>query len=177
MSSMDQESLEKVLDNYRNSKDPDIEDFLRTKAITYEKRKWCSVYVLVNEEKLNNDIVFIEGYFTLSNRVLHLTDKVSNNTRKKLYNGLKKPEENYVHVLLIGQLGKYINGDTCSYLSIEEILDFAFEIIEQVKERIVCNCVLLECNSERNGLMVKYQNYGFHELQSESSLIQYFTII
>lgn len=177
MSSMDSESLEKILDTYRNSKDPDIEDFLRNKAVTYEKRKWCSVYLLVNEEKLNNETIFIEGYFTLSNRVLHLSDKVSNNLRKKLYNGLKKTDENYIHVLLIGQLGKYIDEDSCSLLSAEEILDSAFEIIEQVRERIVCNCVILECNSERNSLRNAYQNYGFHELQSEASLIQYFTII
>ena len=174
---MDLKSLEEVLDNYRNTKDPDIEDFLRNKAVIYEKRKWCSVYVLVNEEKLSSNNIFIEGYFTLSNRVLHLSDKISNNMKKKLHNGLKKTDENFIHVLLIGQLGKYINGDTCSFLSAGNILDSAFEIIEQVKERIVCNCVILECDSARTGLINTYNNYGFHELQSESSLIQFFTII
>ena len=177
MNSLEEKELKKILDRYRNIKDSDIENFLRKKALIYEKRKWCSVYLLVDEEKLNNGEIFVEGYFTLSNRVLHISDNVSNKIKKKLYNGLKKTGDGFIHVLLIGQLGKYIGKEFCSQLSVNEILDFAFEIIEQVKERIVCNCVILECDIKRVGLMNRYRNYGFHELQQEDSFIQYFAII
>ena len=80
--------LNEALDGFRNSKDSDIETFLRYKAILFEERHWCSTYLLFNKEKYIKQEFRIEGYFTLSNKALFISDEVSGNVKKKLNNGL-----------------------------------------------------------------------------------------
>lgn len=46
----------------------------------------------------------IEGYFSLSNRVIRISSQVSKSKKKKLSNGIKSDDE-YMHFILIGQLG------------------------------------------------------------------------
>ena len=85
-----------------------------------------------------------------------------------------------MHFILIGQLGKFIDEEnlksTSEELSGEELLNQAFEIIFQVKERIVCNCVLIECKDDIKIRKI-YENYGFQELQKEDDLVQYIKFI
>lgn len=175
------ERLAGTLSNYHCVYDYDIENFLQTKAIVYENRGWCSTYLLVNEDKLaRQGKLFIDGYFTLANKVMRLSETVSGSRRKKLFNGLKK-DEDCMHVILIGQLGKHIykeEGQDPEYgaVSASAMLDHAFEIIYQVKERITCNCVLVECRDEPK-LRKIYEDYGFLELQKDEKLIQYFKIL
>ena len=175
------EQLAGTLNRYRCVYDDDIENFLHTKAITYENRGWCSTYLLMDEGKLvKQGDLFIAGYFTLSNKVMRLSETVSVSRKKKLFNGLKK-DDDYMHFILIGQLGKHIYreaGYKSEYglTSATEMLDNAFEIIYQVKERITCNCVLVECKDEPKIRKI-YENYGFLELQRDEKLIQYFKIL
>lgn len=175
------EQLAGTLSKYRCSYDDDIESFLRTKAIDYESRGWCSTYLLIDEDKLvKAGNLFIDGYFTLSNKVICLSESVSGSRRKKLFGGLKK-NDNHMHFILIGQLGKHIyseKGHKSEYgqTSAVEMLDKAFEIIYQVKERITCNCVLIECKDEPKIRKI-YEEYGFSELQRDEKLIQYFKIL
>lgn len=174
------EQLVGTLSNFRCTRDEDIQDFLQNKALEYENRGWCSTYVLANEEKLDKDSkLWIDGYFTLSNKVIELTDFVSKTQRRKLFKGLKK-NDNFMHFILVGQLGKYIDERSSETVygetSAVEMLDKAFEIIYQVKERITCSCVLIECKDDMKVRMI-YENYGFKELQKENELIQYVKFI
>ncbi len=180
MEEIPSEQLEKVLENYHCTKDKDIESFLQTKAVTYEKRGWCSIYLLINREKFfHNGTIRVDGYFTLSNKIVMLTDMVSGAKRRKLFSGLKK-ESDMAHFILIGQLGKYIDrqgedgavGDT----SAAQLLDRAFEIIYEVKKRIACSCVLIECKDESK-LCQLYEDYGFRKLQRSGDMHQYFKIL
>lgn len=175
------EQLAETLNAYHCAYDDDIESFLQTKAISYENRGWCSTYLLLDEDKLaKQGKLFVDGYFTLSNKVMRLSETVSGSRRKKLFNGLKK-DDDHMHFILIGQLGKHIydeEGHVPEYglTSATEMLDKAFEIIYQVKERITCNCVLVECRDEPK-LRKIYEDYGFLELQRDEKLIQYFKIL
>lgn len=54
--------------------------------------------------------LIVEGYFTLSNKVITIDNSVSNSIRRKIFGGILK-ETNYVHTILIGQLGKYIGTE------------------------------------------------------------------
>ncbi len=185
-----QEELEKILKRFRNSKDLDIQRFLNENAIIYEKRRWCSTYIVVNEESFAFQQDFhIEGYFTLSNKVISLGDEVSNTLRKKLANGLAR-KDNHIHTILIGQLGKYIDEDAgcVSNLSAKQLLDIAFKLISEATERIAARVVIVECKQcletdtetmfeKRQKLHEIYTNYGFKVLQNRGDLTQYFKII
>lgn len=176
--------------NFRNSRDLDIQKFLNEDAVTFEDRRWCSTYVMLDEEMFaSHQELHIEGYFTLSNKVVRLQDGVSNNQRKKLNGGTAKAG-NFIHAILIGQLGKYIDEDekTISSLSANQLLDEAFELIGEVNERIATRVVILECRrsletdakemvEKRQNLHKLYQDYGFKVLQERKDLKQYFKII
>lgn len=175
-----EEQLTEDFLKYYCTKDKDIQNFLQVKALYYENRGWCSTYILANEEKLAyENTLFVEGYFTLSNKVIQLSDSISGNRRKKFFGGIKK-SDHFMHAILIGQLGKYIYEEEEQQIygetSAEEMLDQAFQIIYEVKERIACNCVLVECKDEPKVRSI-YESYGFTELQQEKELIQYFKII
>ena len=164
---------------------------MRFKALEFENRHWCATYLLVNVEDFQNRCLSVEGYFTLSNKVLSISDDVSNSRKRKLFNGTKKDDKS-LHVILIGQLAKFIDetGETPIYgdTSMNELLDAAFEIVDAINERIPCRCVLLECReasdedseedrSGRQRLHQKYMDYGFIPLQKDESLIQYVILV
>ena len=69
--------LNNGLNSFRNSRDEDIESFLRFKAVEFEKRHWCSTYLLVDVENFQKGILSIDGYFTLSNKVISIPDNLS----------------------------------------------------------------------------------------------------
>ena len=173
MSRISASELAESLSKFRCRKDKDIECFLREKSVIYENRGWCSTYLLINEEELvNHNNIFIEGYFSLSHKIVRLSEHVSKTRRKKLFHGVQN-HGNYLHVILIGQLGKYIGeGDDISKITATDMLECAFEIIYQVKNRITCSCVMVECKDLEKVKSI-YGGYGFAELQREE-LIQYF---
>ena len=136
--------------------------------------------MLVDEEELEKKGELVaDGFFTLSNKVIKLSDSISNAKKKKLFSGVNKKDE-FLHFILIGQLGKHIDesADVPVYgnTSGREMLDKAFEIIYQVKERITCNCVLIECKDDPK-VRKLYEDYGFQELQKDGFLIQYIKFI
>ncbi len=101
------EQVDNALLEFRCTKDEDIQNFLHNKAREYEERGWCSTYVLANEELLSQDHkLSVDGYFTLSNKVIRLSDSISKSKKKRLFGGLKRNEK-YIHFILIGQLGKF----------------------------------------------------------------------
>lgn len=162
---------------FRCSKDLDIEVFLREKAVQYEERGWCSVYLLMNEEFLSQKKFKVEAYFTLSHKSVYLQDDISGNMRRQV--GRFKEDTN-IHFVLIGQLGKHIYIDeNCttnnhiSEISANEILDRAFEIIGKAHELITCKCVLVECNDSVKVHQV-YYDYGFKYLQHDGEHHQLF---
>lgn len=48
--------------------------------------------------------------------------------------------------MLIGQIGKYINGNQKAEISIDIILKFVFEVIRASSELIPCRVALVECS-------------------------------
>lgn len=164
------DKLAGFLSTFVNTKDKDIERFLREKAVDFQKRSWCNTYLLIS--KADNEYgLKIEGYFTLSLRVLSFGDGVSKNMRKKLNNGINTDS---IPVILIGQLGKHIDaengvvGDTCA----EDLIFHAVQVIQEVNDLVPCKCVLLECEKGRNGLRELYTSLGFSQIESDSDYIQ-----
>lgn len=189
LSLVPEDELKQSLLAFRNTKDTDIQNFLNFNSITYEKRHWCSVYVIVNSERLHSGELWIEGYFTLSHKVVEINYPISNTLRKRIHGGIDK-KENVVHMILIGQLGKYIdeNNGIESNLSGHQLLDYAFEVIEEAHERITSRCVMLECKKSQEAKTVEeaegreklqqiYADYGFTIFDDSEELTKFLKII
>ena len=174
------DALDEALLSFRCAQDPDIERFLHEDAIDYYKRKLCSVYLLLNEEAFCDGRLQIDAYFTLSHKnIISDTVETSKTQKKKVTGGfLDRPVLEFV---LIGQLGKHIElfeDGTIHRASIcgAEILDRAFEVMQQASQLIPSRCALIECSDEPKVRKV-YQDYGFTYLQRDEAHNQYYKII
>lgn len=174
------DALDKALLSFRCSPDPDIERFLHEDAIPYYKRKLCSVYLLLNEEAFFDGRLQIDAYFTLSHKSIIAEEVETSNTQKKKVTGgfADKPILEFV---LIGQLGKHVEklDDGTTYradISGEEILDNAFDIMQQASLLIPSRCALVECSNEPKVRKV-YEDYRFTFLQHDGVHNQYYKII
>lgn len=167
--------LSEALDMFRCSKDADIESFLREKAIEFEKRGFCTVYLILDEDAFNDGIISVQAYFTLSHKSIIFDAKVSKSLRGKI---ATHRNADMAHFVLIGQLGKYIcaddTGKECATdISSESILNDAFDMISKASDTIVCRGVLVECSPEEKVHHI-YENYGFTYLQNDDGHYQFY---
>lgn len=110
----------------------------------------------------------------MSHKTITVNDQLSKNKVKKIggFNNIQA-----LHFVLIGQLGKHIEGDQCrSKITSREILDYAFEVIYESSSLIPCRCVLVECN-ENEKVWKSYLDYGFKEFQFDGEHYQFYKIL
>ena len=167
--------LSDALHSFRCCLDSDIEDFLQNKAITFLRRRWCSVYLLVDEQEFEQGHIKIDAYFTLSHKTLIPAEDTSK-TKIKETSGLNDSAS--IHFVLIGQLGKHIErleDGTLSSADIgsKEILDEAFAVIQESSDLIPCRCVLVEC-SDNPKVHKVYEDYHFKYFQFDGEHHQYY---
>lgn len=161
--------------SFRCAQDPDIENFLHSKAIEFLDRGLCSVFLLLNGELFNNGELFIEAYFTLSHKSLVADEDTMSKSSIKKYGGFVTAKT--LDFVLIGQLGKRVvkNEDGTyhrSSVASKEILDLAFEVIRAASSLIPCKYVLIECGDEAK-VRKAYTNYGFTFFQNDGQHNQY----
>lgn len=167
--------LSEALDMFRCSKDADIESFLREKAIEFEKRGFCTVYLILDEEAFGKGDISVQAYFTLSHKSIIFDPDVSRSLRGKI---ATHRNADMAHFVLIGQLGKYISSDDTGKeyvadISSESILNDAFDMISKASDIIVCRGVLVECSPEEKVHHI-YENYGFTYLQNDDEHYQFY---
>lgn len=167
--------LSAALDSFRCCKDKDIETFLRTKALQFLDRNWCSTYLLVDNQAFDKGKIKIDAYFTLSHKSL-ISQGVSKEKIKKITGGLNQAES--LHFVLIGQLGKHIekleNGKIIAAdITSTEILDCAFEVIRASSNLIPCRFALVEC-SKNPKVQKVYQDYQFSLFQHDENYNQFY---
>lgn len=179
MKTLTSEKLICALSEFKNSKNHEIEEFLQEKAMLYENRRLCTTYIFADQDMLKQNKLKVHGYFTLSHKILELNEAISKTKRKKLFHGFSN-SGNAVPAILIGQLGKYIDEEHGIYGNVSgaEILYEAFTIISQASEKIVCTCVMLECENANNAKLHNfYKSYGFQALQQRDKYTQYIYLL
>lgn len=155
----------------------DVEYFLHSKAIQFEKMAISTTYLIFSE--LEDDII-LAGYFSIANKPLTMSkrifNKLSNSQRKKLTkSGTRTESGDYIiNSYLIGQIGKNYSPEAIKYAKItgDEILSAAYDMVLKAKKIVNARYVWLEC--ENNPKLLKfYKNFGFSEVdgfRSENEL-------
>lgn len=156
--------MHEAISLFRCTPDRDIENFLREKAVEFSDRGLCSVYLLLNEEQFNAGRLVIEAFFTLSHKSMSADTQSMSKSSIKKYGG--KKDAKTLDFVLIGQLGKYIDGAARSQIKGSEILDEAFGVIRQASELIPCKYVLVECGDEEK-VQNFYRSYNFAFFQKD----------
>ncbi|MFI3228178.1 MAG: hypothetical protein R3Y09_12350 [Clostridia bacterium] len=170
--------LSEALSSFKCDLDSDIETFLHTKAIEFLENGLCSTYLILDEEKFEKGEIFIEAYFTLSHKTMIRPECVSGSKIQKVSRFRKSTS---LHFVLIGQLGKYISVKNDveivkSEISINEILEYAFEVISESSALIPCRCVLVECHDAVKDKCI-YEKSGFTYFQQDEDLHQYYKLL
>lgn len=73
--------------------------------MNFLNRGWCAIYLILDEEALNQQEFKILAYFTLSHKTL-IPEQASKTKVKTVTKGFQHAES--IHFVLIGQLGKHI---------------------------------------------------------------------
>lgn len=169
---MEQEELATMLSSFSCCDDPDIEMYLRDRAVNFEQLQKSRTYLIMDEEQLvddslNVDDLIIYGYYSLALKVLSVPDDLSNNQRKELdgfnakYNG--EPISDFP-CYLIGQLAR--NSDVPKeVLSGKEILDMAYSVILDAVEAVGGRIIMVECHDDEK-LIAFYESNDFSILSS-----------
>lgn len=138
------------------------------------------MFLLLDEDSFNQGKIRINAYFTLSYKSI-IADRVhvSNKHRSIITGGFRKAP--VLDFILIGHLGKHIekmdDGTlNCAPITGEEILDIAFETMQQANLLVPMRCALVEC-SDNPKVMKVYEDYHFEFFQRDDKHNQYYKII
>jgi len=155
-----------ILNDFNCSIEYDIDNFLKTKALDFEKRDVSKTYLLI--DILNKKIV---GYFTLSLTTFLINSKIS---KTKIYkiDGFNKNKQ-CLNFYLIGQLGiddKYRKLHKSEGLG-TLLLTLAIEKIKQAQKLISGRYILVD--SVKNKKVIQfYQDNDFNILLEDENSIK-----
>ncbi len=152
-----------ILSDFSCPVNPDIENFLKSSAITLGKQRVSVTYLIFTSFKKQDVLI---GYFTLCNKtiVLHKS-KLSNNLSKKINKFATYDMDRKGYVLsapLIAQIGKNFNNNYNSLISGDELLKIAIEKVSEGQKILGGKIVYLECE-DIPFLIDFYSDNGFCE--------------
>ena len=152
-----EEVLKADLSYFVSEKNPEIEEFIREKAIEFAKRK-LSITYLINDA---TDGVIL-GYFTLAHKSVILSGEgLSKTFQKKLavFSRLDKDTGNYVvSAFLLAQLGKNYAVEPDRRMSGKQMMELVNNVLLDVQRRIGGRVLYLDCEDNP-----KLKNFYFSE--------------
>lgn len=157
-------NITQLLSTFSCEKDKDIENFLRNRAIDFEQINKARTYLVCDAAEGR---IVILGYFSISLKVLELSDELSNRKRKildglsaKLHGRVIKSVPCY----LIGQLAK--NSDISGEQAVDgtELINRAISIIRSAEMLVGGRYVLVECRDTPE-LIKFYEDNNFEQFE------------
>lgn len=165
---MGEDNIKSFIANFYCDKDNDIEQFLKNKAINFEKKGKARTYIVFDEEA-DNISSMILGYFTLAITVLDVPDTLSNSQRKRLDGLSAKKHGTMIEsfpAILIGQFAK--NDLACNDFTGELLMSFCFSKILEGQRILGGRILLVECKNIPK-LLDFYGEYGFNIISESNS--------
>lgn len=139
-----EEVLKADLLYFVSEKNPEIEGFIREKAIEFAKRKLSITYLITDA----TDGVIL-GYFTLTHKSVILSgEKLSKTFQKKLavFSRLDRDTGNYVvSAFLLAQLGKNYAVEPDRRMSGKQMMELVNNVLGDVQRRIGGRVLYLDC--------------------------------
>ena len=140
---------------------PDVEDFLKTKAIEFAKQGIAATHLVFTSYKSNPVLI---GYYALANKILVVPEKqVSNSMAKRLRKFALRNEGFKQYTLscpLIAQLGKNFSNNHNKLIRGDELLSMACEEIKRMQLAIGGKFTYVECE-DTQFLIDFYCSNGF----------------
>lgn len=154
-----EENVKLELSRFESGKNPEIEEFIRQKAIEFAKGKLSITYILSD---LQDGVIL--GYFTLTHKSLIVnSEKLSKTAQKRLirYARFDKETGNYMaSAFLLAQFGKNYGVDNGKRISGSEMMKYVDTVLLDVQRRIGGGIMYLDCE-DREKLKNFYEGENF----------------
>lgn len=163
------EGTSAFLSTYLCPCNPDIENFLKQKAIDFAKQGIAQTHLVVSDIDGNTELL---GYFALANKTLDIPSAFLSQTyeKKVCKFGILDPiDKSYsVPLPLIAQLGKNYNKGLNEYLTGDELLKVACEKVTAIQSELGGRFVYIECE-DKAVLTNFYLDNGFRRITDQDS--------
>ena len=170
----DNELLSQVLSSFSCERDEDIENFLHSRAVEFEKLSKARTYLICDEEQISKEEFYLDqlkiyGYVAIALKILSVPEEWSNRKRKEL-DGLSakihgEPIKDF-SCYLIGQLSRNSKVSHDS-ISGKDLLQMAYDVIAAAVDAVGGRYMMIECREEKK-LVDFYLANGFEEIQRSS---------
>lgn len=174
----DETKAQKLISIFVCEKDVDIENFLKSKAIQFEKLGKSRTFFIYDEDQ---DEFQVLAYFTLAIQVLKIPEGMFSGNKIKKLDGLSANMQGSriteFPSILIGQLGK--NEMYAGVISGSKVLEYCLATILEGQVRLGGRIVMLECK-DIPYLISLYERFGFNVLErdyQEGALLQMIKIL
>ena len=155
------EKVSSIISEFSCPLNPDIEYFLKKKAIDFEKHRWSATQLIYTSYK---DTPVLIGYYSLANKTLVIENQhISKTLRKRLTQFSTydpKIKSRFIAAPLIGQLGKNFHNGYNNLISGDELLKMALDDVETIQMLLGGKIVYLECE-DKPALLEFYSRNGF----------------
>ena len=168
------ELLSRILSSFSCERDEDIENFLHSRAVEFEKLSKARTYLICDEEQISKEEFYLDqlkiyGYVAIALKILSVSEEWSNRKRKAL-DGLSakihgEPIKDF-SCYLIGQLSRNSKVSHDS-ISGKDLLQMAYDVIAAAVDAVGGRYMMIECREEKK-LVDFYLANGFEEIQRSS---------
>jgi len=171
--SQDDSRVSNDLSGFECKLDSDIERFLKTMAIPFEKAHKSRTYLVVKKASAGQKELEILAYFSVALSSMKIQKSVSKAQMRRL-NGIFADDE--VPCYLIGQLAK--NDPYCEEINGKELIEYAMSIFKIGHDLVGGRFVRVDCRNIAR-LTDFYKQNGFRQLQmdGETGLLQFVRFI
>lgn len=164
-----EETAKEILSGFSCPLNPDVEQFLRVKAIEFSKQGWAQTHLVFTSYKQKPTLV---GYFALANKYIRISSKFlyksGKTLRKRISRFAAYDNDLKAYILsapLIAQLGKnYANGYD-KLISGKDLLLEACRKISKIQFELGGRFAYVECE-DKERLIAFYSDNGFCEFDT-----------
>lgn len=163
-----EDDLVQILSEFSCERNSDVENFLKNSAIEFTKKNQSVTYLVFSVE--DGELL---GYFTIALKPLTVRgETVSNTVKRKLLRISELDEETQTYTMsayLIAQLGKNFANGADKRITGEELLEAAWNKIEEIQYRAGGVVTFLEANNE-DKLLDFYKDNRFQKFDTRKSV-------
>ena len=149
LATIGENTCQSILSSFVCPLNPDVEDFIHTKAIPFAKQRIAVSYLVFAEQNGQN---YFMGYYTLANKFVCVNSSALSKTMQKKIAKFSQydpaSERFMVSMPLIAQLGKNFNSALPMKMAGSDLLEMALERVLEIEHLIGGKTVYIECNNQ-----------------------------
>ncbi len=165
----DKKTIIDILNSFSSPLNPDIENFIHTKAYDFERIGLTRTYLIY--AVLDNNEMRLVAVYCLGQSDVEMLDNLSGKDRKYMF-GTSYPLGKNVKTLLIGQLSKNYTCGNNNYITGDILMLIIFLRIQEIHKLFPSVVTHIDCKDDIH-LRNYYEKYGFRLFKNNNGMLLY----